>query len=170
LRGDPKSVECDRSTGCDETVLYIDDSPDDLFLFSKACQAAGVSFLLKLADGSDVAREYLGGLRDYADRKIHPLPDFILLDIKMPQMDGFEVLTWIRTHPKVSQTMVALYSSSTVDKDVLRGYLTGTTYYIPKSQSFERLRELVLGLDECLNSHGLECSRLLRLSIDPGNI
>src|SRR5258705_5026158 len=110
-----------------KTVLYIDDSPDDLFLFSKACQAAEVSFTLKLADGSDVARDYLSGIGEYADRRANPLPDFILLDIKMPEMDGFAVLNWIRTHPKVSHTMVALYSSSTVDKDVFRGFLTGTT-------------------------------------------
>jgi len=103
-----------------KTVLYIDDSPDDLFLFSKACVVAGVSFTLKLADGSGVARAYLSGIGEYADRRVNPLPDFVLLDIKMPEMDGFEVLNWIRTHPKVSQTMVALYSSSTVDKDVLR--------------------------------------------------
>jgi len=153
-----------------KTVLYIDDSPDDLFLFSKACVVAGVSFTLKLADGSGVARAYLSGIGEYADRRVNPLPDFVLLDIKMPEMDGFEVLNWIRTHPKVSQTMVALYSSSTVDKDVLRGFLTGTTYYIPKSQSFDRLQELVLGLDECLKSHGLDCARLLKLSIDGGKI
>ena len=153
-----------------KTVLYIDDSQDDLFLFSKACQAASVAFTLRLADGSDVAREYLVGTGEYADRERHPLPDFILLDIKMPEMDGFELLKWIRNDPRFSHMMVALYSSSTVDKDVLRGYLTGTTYYIPKSQGLEWLRELVIGLDDCLRSKGKDCSRLLKLSIDPARI
>lgn len=152
------------------TVLYIDDSPDDLFLFSKACEAAGVSFRLRLVDGSDVAREYLSGAGEYGDRRENPLPDFVLLDIKMPEMDGFEMLNWIRAHPKVSDTMVALYSSSTVDRDVLRGFLSGTTFYIPKSQGFHRLRELATGLDECLKSRGSNCERLLNLSIDPRNI
>ena len=152
------------------TVLYVDDSADDLFLFHKACEAAGVSFRLKLADGSDVAREYLTGVGEYADRKANPLPDFVLLDIKMPEEDGFEMLKWIRAHPHVSQMMVALYSSSTVDRDVLRGYLTGTTYYIPKAQGMEKLRELALGLDECLCTNRKDCSRLLKLSIDPLNV
>lgn len=152
------------------TVLYIDDSADDLFLFHKACQGAGVSFRLKLADGPDVAREYLTGVGEYGDRSANPLPDFVLLDIKMPEMDGFEVLKWIRSHPHTSQMMVALYSSSTVDKDVLRGFLTGTTYYIPKSQGMDTLRELALGLEECLRSGGQDCSRLLALSIDPKRI
>jgi|SRR5436190_6280111 len=150
-----------------KTVLYIDDSADDLFLFHKACQVAGVSFRLKLADGADVAHDYLLGRGEYADRGANPLPDFILLDIKMPAIDGFEVLKWIRSNPTTCQIMVALYSSSTVDKDVLRGFLTGTTYYIPKSQGMDMLRELALGLDECLASGGRKCSRLLDLSIDP---
>lgn len=153
-----------------KTVLYIDDSTDDLFAFDKACHTAGVSFRLKLADGADVAREYLTGVGDYADRKANPLPDFVLLDIKMPAEDGFDLLKWIRAHPHVSDTMVALYSSSTVNKNVLRGYLTGTTYYIPKFQGMERLRELALGLDECLKTDCKDCSRLLRMSIAPGKL
>src|SRR5512134_832284 len=105
------------------TVLYVDDSADELFLFDKACQAEGVSFRLKLADGADVAEEYLRGTGDSADGKANPLPDFVLLDIKMPETDGFEMLKWIRTHPRTSDLTVALYSSSSFNKDVLRGFL-----------------------------------------------
>ena len=153
-----------------QTVLYIDDSTDDLLLFSKACEATGASFRLKLANGAAEGCAYLRGRGEYADRQAHPLPDFVLLDIKMPEADGFEVLKWIRSHPPVSQTMVALYSSSTVDRDVLRGYLTGTTYFISKSQGMERLRELARGLEECLASDKRDCKRLLNLSIGPGKI
>jgi CheY-like chemotaxis protein len=149
-----------------KTVLYIDDSADDLFLFHKACQAAGVSFRLKLADGADVAEDYFGGKGEYADRGANPMPDFVLLDINMPNTDGFEVLKSIRSKPGTSQIMVALYSSSTVDKDVLRGHLTGSTYYIPKSQGLKSLRELALGLDACLGSNGKDCKRLLEISMD----
>ena len=153
-----------------KTVLYIDDSADDLFLFDKACQAVEVSFRLKLADGADVAREYLTGAGEYADREANPLPDFVLLDIKMPEEDGFELLQWIRNNPRTSQMVVALYSSSTVDKDVLRGYLTGTTFYIPKSQGMEKLRELAEALDECLKTKRKDCGRLMEMSIDAKHI
>ena len=148
-----------------KTVLYIDDSVDDLFLFSKACQAVQVSFGLKMVDGPDRAREYLSGIGPYADRAAHPMPDFVLLDIKMPEEDGSELLKWIRSTPRMSQMIVALYSSSTVDKDVLRGYLTGTTFYIPKSQGMDMLRELAAALDECLKSDKGDCKRLMALSI-----
>src|SRR5688572_10219271 len=153
-----------------KTVLYIDDSADDLFLFHKACEAAGVSFRLKLADGADVARDYLSGVGEYADREANPLPDFVLLDIKMPESDGFEVLKWVRSHPRTTGIMVALYSSSTFDKDVLRGYLTGKTFYIPKTQGTKKLQELAESLDRCLQSDGNDCERLMRLSIEPARI
>jgi hypothetical protein len=52
----------------------------------------------------------------------------------------------------------------------LRGFLTGTTYYIPKSQGMNSLRELAVGLDECLGSEGRNCGRLWGLSIDPKRI
>lgn len=153
-----------------KTVLYIDDSLDDLFFFHRACQAAGVSFLLKLVDGSDMARKYLTGLGEYADRGANPLPDFILLDIKMPEMDGFEMLNWIRAHAPVSNMMVALYSSSMVDKDVLRGYLGGTTFYIPKSHGTAMLGKLARALDDCLKSDGRDCAELLKLSLAPAKL
>ena len=153
-----------------KTVLYIDDNLDDLFLFHKACQVAEVTFALKVADGADVGREYLLGLGAYADRQANPFPDFVLLDIKMPEVDGFELLKWIRNNPPTSHTTVALYSSSRVNKDVLRGYLTGTTFYIPKSQGLEALQELAESLDECLRSDGKYCARLMKLSIEPENI
>ena len=152
------------------TVLYVDDSADELFLFDKACQAEGVSFRLKLADGADVAEEYLRGLGNDGDQEANSLPDFVLLDTKMPETDGFEVLKRIRTQPRTSHIRVALYSSSSVNKDVLRGFLGGTTFYIPKSRGMTQLRELASALDECLKSDGKNCTRLLGLSLDPKRI
>jgi CheY-like chemotaxis protein len=153
-----------------KTVLYIDDSADDLFLFRHACQEAQVSFILRLAHGCHEAMRYISGADQFADRDVHPLPDFIFLDIKMPEMDGFEVLNWIRTQPSVSQTPVAMYSSSSFDKDVLRGYLGGTTFYIPKAQGLNALRHLAGAADECLTSEGENCEALMALSIEPARI
>lgn len=144
-----------------KTVLYIDDSADDLFLFQRSCELAQVSFALKLAEGSNAGIRYMEEEGGGSNSR----PDFILLDIKMPEMNGFEVLTWIRSHSKVSKTPVAMFSSSTFDADVLRGYLGGITFYIPKPQGLDGLTELARGLDECLISDGKNCKRLMRLSI-----
>jgi CheY-like chemotaxis protein len=148
-----------------KTVLYIDDRVDDLFLFQRSCELAQVSFALKLAEGSVAGIRYLDADGRSAEGASQPRPDFILLDIKMPGMNGFEVLNWIRTHPDISKTPVAMYSSSTFDTDVLRGYLGGITFYIPKPQRLEGLTELARGLDECLASDGKDCKRLMRMSI-----
>jgi len=80
------------------------------------------------------------------------------------------VLKWIRNNPRTTHTVVALYSSSSIDKDVLRGYLTGTTFYIPKSQGMGYLQELALSLDRCLQSDGKDCSGLLRLSLEAAKV
>lgn len=131
---------------------------------------ANVSFALKLAEGSRAGIRYLRDDGAAGQDAPSPQPDFVLLDIKMPEMDGFDVLNWVRTHPKISQTPVAMYSSSTFDRDVLRGFLGGITFYIPKPQGVADLTELAHGLDECLRSGGNDCQRLLRLSITPSEL
>src|SRR5687768_16951069 len=153
-----------------KTVLYIDDSVDDLFLFQRSCEMANVSFVLKLAEGSHAGIGYLRDECGDGEKASSPQLDFILLDIKMPEMDGFEVLNWIRRHPKVSKMPVAMYSSSSFHADVLRGFLGGITFYIPKPQGMAGLTELAHGLDECLGSEGTDCERLMRLSITPSEL
>jgi two-component system, response regulator len=149
-------------------VLYIDDSADDLVLFGRACESAHVSFVLTVAQGADAGVRYLESAGELADRGTHPMPDLILLDIKMPGMDGFEVLSWIRAQAKLSTIPVALYSSSTVSDDVLRGYLGGTTFYVPKPSGLAALKELALAVDDCLKREGKECEALMKLSIERG--
>jgi two-component system, response regulator len=151
-------------------VLYIDDSADDLMLFGRGCELAGVSFVLTIAHGSEVGVRYLESAGELADQGAHPMPDLILLDIKMPGMDGFEVLSWIRAQAKFSMLPVALYSSSTVSEDVLRGYLGGTTFYVPKPSGLAALKELALAVDNCLKTEGKECDALLKLSIERATV
>ena len=148
-----------------KTVLYVDDNRDDLFLLQSACRIASVSFRLELAPGGVEAIDYLNGSGSFADRVGHPLPDFILLDLKMPLKDGFQVLQWIRRHAATRDIAVALYSSSVVSEDVLKGYLHGSTYFIPKFSELSRLIEFIQVLDKCLSSEPASCERLAELSV-----
>ncbi len=78
------------------TILLVEDNPDDAELLEYAFRKAGIANpLLAVTDG-DAAVQYVGGTGAYADRRRHPLPELILLDLKLPRRSGFEVLGFIR--------------------------------------------------------------------------
>jgi CheY-like chemotaxis protein len=77
-------------------ILLVEDREDDLFFMRRALKQSGVRNPLHVVSDGAKAIEYLSGLGDFADREEHPLPDLVILDLKMPGKDGFEVLAWIR--------------------------------------------------------------------------
>ena len=85
----------------------------------------------------------MGGKAPYNDREDYPLPEVILLDLKMPRLDGFDVLKWLRTNADVELglTPVIIISSSDSVEDVRRAYELGANLYMNKPVAWERLRE-----------------------------
>src|SRR5438876_10659145 len=105
-----------------KTLLCIDDDPNDRLLVEIGCGRAQVSFLLKSVQSGVEAIRYLSGGGEFADRVEHPLPDLIFLDLKMPEMDGFQVLRWIRSHPATRVTPVAVYYASFIPECFAKVY------------------------------------------------
>ncbi|HYQ94837.1 MAG TPA: response regulator, partial [Burkholderiales bacterium] len=103
-----------------KTLLFVDDDPNDRTLVEMGCAMARVSFLLKTVASGVEAIRYLNGEGEFADRAEHPLPDLIFLDLKMPEMDGFQVLRWIRSHPATRMTPLAVYSASIIPEDIAK--------------------------------------------------
>src|SRR5437660_12287036 len=79
-----------------KVVLVVEDDPDDVDLFRFVARNAKHPLSFQFAHDGDEAIEYLKGEGRFADRKRHPLPDLLLLDLKLPKRDGFEVLDWVR--------------------------------------------------------------------------
>src|SRR5204863_3825709 len=135
------------------TLLYVDDDPNGRLLVDMGCARAQVSFLLKTLESGAEAIRYLSGEGEFADRVKHPLPDLIFLDLKMPEMDGFQVLRWIRSHPATRVTPVAVYSASFIPEDIAKGYSDGANYFIIKPSDLTVLIDIFRAADKCLAAH-----------------
>ena len=101
-----------------------------------ACDARFVT------DGQE-AIDYLQGGAKYADREAHPLPDLLLLDLKMPKLNGFDVLSWLRRQPGLKRLLVTVLTSSDQPKDINRAYDLGANSYLLKPHNSGELSELV---------------------------
>ena len=86
-----------------------------------------------VGDGAE-AIDYLRGVDDYADRQRFPIPALILMDLKMPRMDGFEFLGWLRREPGLRLIPVVVLSSSNLPHDVRRAYDLGANSFVVKVQ------------------------------------
>jgi|SRR5687767_9765573 len=125
------------------TILHADDSEDDRQLLLYAVHKADSPFDLQSVEDGQMAADYLGGVGDYGDRKRFPVPVLLLLDIKMPRMNGFDVLAWVRDQPALKTLPVAILSSSYDEADVKRTYALGTTWYLMKPLDYDDVKRLV---------------------------
>jgi PAS domain S-box-containing protein len=140
-------------------VVSVDDDDDAHLLLKRAFSKAGVRVDLRfLNDGSDAIR-YLSGEGEFADREKHPVPVVMLLDLKMPKINGFSVLQFLKDHPALNLCPVLVFSSSNNDEDVRKSYLLGCDTYVVKPTTFEKLidfakalqRDFLDGSKEALN-------------------
>ena len=124
-------------------ILVAEDDPTDAYFFQRAFKRAGLPVVLHFVrDGQEVI-DYLQGEGQFADRTLHPLPQLLLLDLKMPRLDGFDVLEWVRRQPRFVRVQVVIFSSSDEAKDINRAYGLGANWYIVKPHSMDELTALV---------------------------
>ncbi len=122
--------------------LLAEDNPDDVLLIRRAFQKAKILNALHVATGGEEAIEYLSGQGRYVARAEYPLPSLVLLDIKMPRVDGFEVLKWIRRQPGLRGMRVVMLTSSDEMRDVNTAYQLGANSFLVKPVDFERFVEI----------------------------
>jgi CheY-like chemotaxis protein len=124
-------------------ILLVEDDPNDVLLIQRAFQKAGLHNSLKVVRNGDQALEYLSGENSYADRDQFPLPFLVLLDLKMPGTDGFEVLTWARNSPVLKRLLIVVLTSSNLQADVDKAYELGANSYLVKPVEFDDMVNLI---------------------------
>jgi CheY-like chemotaxis protein len=123
-------------------ILVVEDQEDDIFLIRKAFKNAGVANPLHVVRDGQEAVEYLSGEGEYANRDEHPLPELVLMDLKMPRMDGFQVLQWLRQQPGLSDIPVVVLTSSDQVREINTAYALGANSFLVKPGDFEDYKNL----------------------------
>lgn len=125
------------------TILVVDDDPNDLLLIKAAFKAAGVTSKIQTVEGGREAIAYLKGEGEYADRDAYGYPDFVLSDLKMPGLDGFGVLEYLRNNPESAIVPTVIFSGSQDNDDIKKAYALGASSYHVKPSGPGELRTLV---------------------------
>ena len=126
-----------------ERILVAEDDPQDAFFLKREFGKAGVPITLHFVhDGQEVI-DYLEGKGIFADRQTYPMPDLVLLDLKMPRLNGFDVLGWLRKQAGLKRLPVIIFSSSAELVDINRAYDLGANSYLVKPHAVEELSALV---------------------------
>src|SRR5438874_12237228 len=125
----------------DNLVLLIEDDPDDEALVLAALHGHEGIEVRPLSDGVQ-ALDYLFRSGAFAHERTE-LPRLVLLDLKLPKLNGFEVLQRIRAHRRTSLLPVVIMTSSKEEQDRIRGYQTGANSYVQKPVDLDRFREVV---------------------------
>jgi CheY-like chemotaxis protein len=128
-------------------ILLVDDNRMDIELTLDAFRERRLSNLIHVASGGQQALNYLFGHGEFADRDTHPLPDLILLDLKMPVIDGHEVLRQIKQVERLKRIPVVVLSSSREEGDRALSYDNGANSYLVKPVSFDGFLDVVHQVD-----------------------
>ena len=121
------------------TILIVDDDENDIFFVKRAFTEINVHCTFQVMKNGQDAIDYLGGVGEYANRHKYPLPMMILMDLKMPIMDGFQVLIWLRARDGIKVIPTVVFSSSDMPQDITRAYELGANSFMTKSVTYDGL-------------------------------
>jgi two-component system, response regulator len=131
-----------------KTILLVDDNENDVFLTQRALKKNNIANEVVVASDGQEALDYLYGNGKYAGRDLTQMPVVTLLDLKMPRVDGFEVLKQVRANSKTKHLPIVILTASKEDIDIVKGYTQGCNAYVTKPVDFDQFAEAVrqLGL------------------------
>jgi len=136
-------------------ILLAEDRDDDVLLVQRAFSKGDIHNPLFVVRDGEEAICYLSGIGKYGNRDEYPLPDLLLLDLKMPRVDGFEVLRWIRQQPGFSALRVVVLTAADQIRDVNSAYGLGANSFMVKPTDFQNVVEMA----KTLRSYWLQMSK-----------
>jgi two-component system response regulator len=127
-------------------ILLVEDNPNDVELTLHALKKNNLSNHIEVVRDGAEALDFLLAQGAYANRDTGMNPKVILLDLKLPKVDGLEVLTCLKSNPRTRTIPVVILTSSREERDIVESYKLGVNSYIVKPVDFEQFTEAVRGL------------------------
>jgi len=128
------------------TILIVEDNEDHAILIKKALRENGLVNDLQVVTTGEQALDYMLRRGEYSDPAVSPRPGLILLDLKLPGIDGIEVLKTIKEHAQLRLIPVVMLTTSASDSEVVASYSCGVNSYIQKPVDFAKFVDTVKGL------------------------
>lgn len=131
-----------------KNILLVEDNPSDVGLTKRALEKSRIANKMVVAEDGQKALDYLFAVNPSTGRSLNELPALILLDLKLPKVDGLQVLRQIRKDERTSRLAVVILTTSSEEQDIVQSYDLGANSYIRKPVDFKQFAEAIkhLGL------------------------
>ena len=126
-----------------EIILLVEDDPADAALITRAFERTGVENAIRRVKDGEEALGYLTGAGAFADRKQHPVPAVILLDLNLPRFNGYQLMIWLRMQPELKRIPAVVLTESRDSDSINRAYDAGANSYLVKPGDAEEIVRMV---------------------------
>src|SRR5213594_255676 len=131
------------SNATQPVILVAEDDESHVALLKRAFHLAGILTPLHVVHDGDETIAYLKGEGKFAQRNEFPLPDLLLVDLKMPRTDGFQVIQWIRQQPELATLRIVVLTTSEAVRDINKAYQLGANSFLTKPVVFEDFKNTI---------------------------